>query len=405
VARTADATGLIAMTAAVAAAMRTRWTRMRAVFTRSHFVPEAYRPKQATLVWARIRVLAPVVAVLTLAWIPIDAIGLEPAEMARILPLRLALAAALLVLARVCTRLSSHLATRLFVWLQALGFGAMQLCLDPAQDSVLRLGYGLFPFLITAQLAVFPLPWGITVRAAMAAVALLLAPQVLGYHPPDAGLWNDLWLLGLIIALAAWASHAQLSLLIDLLGARRDASHDPLTALANRRSAVRRLEAERAHTLRHGEPLSVLMIDLDHFKRVNDRWGHAGGDLVLVATAQVLRDELRGADLGARYGGEEFLAILPSTAPAQAMEVAERIRERIARLAVAVPGATATATATASITASIGIATLESDESATALVARADAALYRAKAEGRNRCVIAAPAEPAEPARIPNAPD
>ena len=379
------------MAPAAAALMRMQWTRVRAMFARGHFVPEAYRAQQATLVWARIHVLAPVVAMLTLAWIPIDAIGLEPAEMARILPLRLALAAALLVLARVRLRLSSHAATRLFVWLQVLGFGAMQLCLDPAQDSVLRLGYGLFPFLVTAQLAVFPLPWGITLRSSMAAIALLLAPHALGRQALDAGLWNDLWLLGLIVALAAWASHAQLSLLIDLLGARRDASHDPLTALANRRSAVRRLEAERANALRHGDPLSVLMIDLDHFKRVNDRWGHAGGDLVLVATAQVLRDELRGADLGSRHGGEEFLAILPATGPDQALDVAERIRAHIARLRVVLPGATAT------ITASVGIATFEAGESVTALIERADAALYRAKAGGRNRVAAATPADPPAP--------
>lgn len=374
---------------AVVCSIFKRWTHAWSVITRSGIVPAGYRPQQAKLVRARIRVLAPVVATMTLAWIPIDAAGLEQAEMLRIVPLRLALAAGLFLLARVAARLPSHVATELFVWLQALGFGAMQLCLEPAQGSVLRLGYGLFPFVVTAQLAVFPLPWAITLRAALAAVALLLAPLLLGSHSLDAGLWNDLWLLGLIIALAAWASHVQLSLLIDLLGARRDASHDPLTALANRRSAVRRLEAERAHALRHGDPLSVLMIDLDHFKRVNDRWGHAGGDLVLLATAQVLRQELRGADLGSRHGGEEFLAILPATGPAQAMEVAERIRAHIARLRVALPAATV------AITASVGIATLEADELATTLIARADDALYRAKGEGRNRSVHAGPASPA----------
>lgn len=134
------------------------------------------------------------------------------------------------------------------------------------------------------------------------------------------------------------------------------------------------------------------MMDLDHFKRVNDRVGHAGGDLVLVATAQVLGEELRGADLGARYGGEEFLAILPATAPAAAIEVAERIRERISRLAVAV------ADATVGLTASVGVATLQPGESATALIARADVALYRAKASGRNRGVSAAHGD-GEPAR------
>ena len=393
-ARTVGPTGLIAMTPVVAASMRTRWTSLWAVLARGCRVPAAFRPQQATLVRARIRVLAPVIAVLTLLWIPIDAVGLEPAEMARILPLRVALAGSLILLPRVGARWPPHTAIELFVWAQALGFGAMQLCLEPSQGSVLRVGYGLFPFMVTAELAVLPLPWGLTLRAALAAVALLLAPLLLGNAPIDDTLWNNLWLLGLIVALAAWASHAQLSLLIDMLGARRDASHDALTALDNRRSAVRRLEAERAQALRHGEPLSVLMIDLDHFKRVNDRWGHAGGDLVLVATAQVLRDELRGADLGARHGGEEFLVILPSTGPEQALEVAERIRARIARLRVAsLPEATAT------ITASIGIATLECGESATALIARADAALYAAKAGGRNRCEHAGPAS-ADPVEL-----
>jgi len=133
--------------------------------------------------------------------------------------------------------------------------------------------------------------------------------------------------------------------------------------------------------------MSVLMIDLDHFKRVNDRWGHASGDLVLVAIAQVLREELRGADLAVRFGGEEFLAILPGTDAAGALEVAERIRSRIQNARVAVDDGEI------AMTASVGIATLRGEESGADLVARADAALYRAKATGRNRCVAAAPGE------------
>jgi len=183
--------------------------------------------------------------------------------------------------------------------------------------------------------------------------------------------------------LAAWAGHAQLRLLIDLLGARRDASHDPLTGLANRRSAERRLASDRARAMRQNEPLSVLMLDLDHFKRVNDQWGHAAGDLVLKATAQALCDEVRGADLPSRFGGEEFLTILPGTDATRAMEVAERIRQHMAGLVIAAPGDTIR------ITASIGIATIGADEEVEQLVARADAALYGAKDGGRNRCMIA----------------
>ncbi len=364
------------------------------MIARGSHVPVAYRSQQAALVRARIRALAPVIATLTLVWIPIDAIGLNPVEFARILPLRLVLAVGLLLLARASARLSPDAAAMWFVWLQALAFGAMQLCLEPAQGNVLRVGYGLFPFLVAAQLAVLPLPWGAFLRAALAVLALLLAPLLLDGRAFDAALWNDLWLLGLILALAAWAGQAQLSLLIGLLGARSDAAHDALTGLANRRSAEQRLEADHARALRLPESLSVLMIDLDRFKQVNDRWGHAAGDRVLVATAQVLRDELRGADLGARYGGEEFLAILPSTAAVPAMEVAERIRAGIAKQVVE------GSSGPIQVTASIGVATLDPSESAAALIARADAALYRAKAEGRNRCVDATP-DIADDARVP----
>lgn len=372
-----------------------RWS--EGVIARGWVVPLACRPQQTALLRKRLRTLGPVIAMLVLAWIPLDLVGLHRTELAWILPLRLALALSLLLLVRICLQLSALVATMSFVWLQAIAFGAMQLCLEPAHGSALRGSYSLFPFLLTAQLAVLPLPWGCTLRAALAALALLFAPVLLGDRPFGAALWNDLWLFGLILSLAAWASHSQLALLIDLLGARRDASHDALTGLANRRSAEQRLEADRTHALRHGEPLSVLMIDLDRFKEVNDRWGHAGGDLVLVATAQVLREELRGADLGARHGGEEFLAILPATAPVAAMDVADRIRERIARLAVPVSGGTVT------ITASIGVATMQPAESAAALIERADLALYRAKVAGRNRCADAVNVD-GDPVR-PQSPD
>lgn len=359
---------------------------LRRLVANAFDVPASCHLQQSELLRRRLQVLAQVIAGLSLAWILIDAIGLQRAELAGILPLRIGLAVALLQLARHAARMPAKVVARLFLWLQALAFAAMQWCLDDTLGGALRAGYGLTAFVVTAQIAVLPLPWGSTLRLGLAPLALLFAPVLLGVRTPDETLWNDLWLFGLILALAAWASHAQLALLVDLLRARQDASHDALTGLANRRSALRRLEAGRNHAMRHGESLSTLMLDLDYFKHVNDQWGHATGDMVLVATAHVLGEELRGADLGARIGGEEFLAILPATEPAQAMEVAERIRARIARLSIEVPGGTI------SITTSIGIATLEQGESVTSLLSRTDAALYAAKAGGRNRCEHAGPA-------------
>lgn len=345
-------------------------------------MPGAYRARQTAVVRSRLRVLAPAIAVLTLAWIPVDVFGLAAGELRWVLPLRLSLALALVLLSRAGRHLSSPVAVASFVWLQAVAFGAMAHSLMPT-GGPLHDAYRMFPFVIAAQLAVFPLPWGRGTAVALAPVALLLAPLLTGDARDGASMWSDAWLLGLILMLAISAGHMQLRLLVDLLGAQRDASCDALTGLANRRTAEHRLRVEQARAERRREPLTVAMLDLDHFKQVNDRWGHAAGDRVLVATAQVLREELRGADLGVRFGGEEFLAVLPGTGGDSAIHVAERIRERVGRFEVPADDGMIR------VTVSIGLATLLPGESLPALLARADAALYRAKAEGRDRCVLA----------------
>jgi diguanylate cyclase (GGDEF)-like protein len=335
----------------------------------------------ASLVRARIRTLAPVLALLTLAWIPVEVAWLGDAELFRSALLRLGIAAAMVALAALAPRLRASLAVSAFFWLQAVGFGVLQWHVAPTVDAAAAIGYGLFPFILAAQLALLPLPWSRGLLAALAPAAQLATTW---WAPGSiAGTGNAPLLFVLIAAVATWASHAQLRLLVDLLGARSDAAHDALTGLANRRAAAERLDAERRRALRRGEPLSVLLLDLDHFKRINDRWGHATGDRVLVAVAQVLREELRGIDLAVRHGGEEFLAVLPGTGAAQALEVAARLRERIARVRLSLPGASL------GFTASIGAATLLPGEGVANLVARADAALYAAKAAGRDRCVAA----------------
>lgn len=357
------------------------WHSARIRFARGWRVPEECVPAHAALVRARIRTLAPVLALLTLAWIPVETAWLGGEQLLRSAPMRLAIAAALLLLATLAPRLRASLAVSTFFWLQAVGFGVLHWGIVPAHDAAAAIGYGLFPFILAAQLALLPLPWSRGLLAALAPAAQL----AMTWTAPGsiAATGNAPLLFVLIAAVATWASHAQLRLLVDLLGARSDAAHDALTGLANRRAAAERLDIERGRALRRDEPLSVLMLDIDHFKRVNDQWGHANGDRVLVAVAGVLRDELRGIDLPVRHGGEEFLAILPGTGAPQALEVAGRIRERIARLRVPLPATTL------GITASFGVATLLPGEGVANLVARADAALYAAKATGRDRCVAA----------------
>lgn len=157
---------------------------------------------------------------------------------------------------------------------------------------------------------------------------------------------------------------------------------DSLTGLANRRAFDQALQREHARLQHAGAPLSVLLLDVDHFKCVNDHYGHATGDDYLRAIAQVLRKTVtRPTDLAARHGGEEFACLLPDTAARDARSVAERIRQATARLAL--PNALA---GEKTLTVSIGVATLAHGRaSAQELLQQADAQLYAAKRAGRNR--------------------
>ena len=160
------------------------------------------------------------------------------------------------------------------------------------------------------------------------------------------------------------------------------AQTDPLTGLLNRRALTGRLAAELDRARRYSTILTMLMIDLDHFKRVNDTHGHLVGDEVLQETAALLQHLVRSVDVVARYGGEEFVVLLPETTVEGAMSFAERMRERVE--ATPFHGGAGTPL---SLTTSIGVATYPASrvESVEDLFAHADAALYRAKAEGRNR--------------------
>ena len=161
------------------------------------------------------------------------------------------------------------------------------------------------------------------------------------------------------------------------------ASTDPLTGLANRRKFFEWSEACCAQALRHGNPLSVLMIDADHFKSFNDRYGHAAGDRVLVAIGRAIAGRARpGTDLAARYGGEEFIVLLPGLDRVRAFAVAESIRAAVERLAEPHERAPA-----GIVTVSIGLASADAGTmpDLRALVEAADAELYRSKRDGRNR--------------------
>ena len=158
---------------------------------------------------------------------------------------------------------------------------------------------------------------------------------------------------------------------------------DSLTGLFNRHFLQISLERELARAARRKQVLAIFMLDLDHFKRFNDTFGHAAGDTVLKAVAEIFRSSIRTEDIACRYGGEEFTIMLPDVTPAAAYERADIIRQAIAGLRVPLEKEVY-----AEFTISIGVAFYPSDgDYADALLRQADAALYRAKRQGRNQIV------------------
>ena len=163
------------------------------------------------------------------------------------------------------------------------------------------------------------------------------------------------------------------------LDAEREARVDALTQLSNRRAFMEQAETEAQRAARYGTPLSLVILDLDYFKQINDIHGHDVGDLVLIELSEHLRSLMREVDLVYRFGGEEFAILLPGTAMAEAVQVAERVREDVERMRVSAGDRAITCTA------SFGVSEFQDDDSIQALFVRADQALYRAKQAGRNR--------------------
>lgn len=170
----------------------------------------------------------------------------------------------------------------------------------------------------------------------------------------------------------------------SLQKAEKHSNTDTLTGLANRRALDEFFRTAQIAAMEQGEPLSVLLIDVDHFKKFNDNFGHQVGDQVLRLIAKVLQERVRESDLAARYGGEELIVVLPATDLGTCSEVAERIRRTIAECHIT---RRATGETISSVTVSIGVAQFQLGESIENLIERCDRALYMAKRSGRNRTV------------------
>lgn len=156
------------------------------------------------------------------------------------------------------------------------------------------------------------------------------------------------------------------------------AAQDPLTGLCNRRELTRRLSIELSRAQRYSHSISVLMLDIDDFKALNDRHGHQAGDAVLREVSALLASESRSMDITGRYGGEEFVIIMPETSGGEAANFARRLLEKISSRAVPVAGGVL------SVTCSIGVASALAEDDQDQLLNRADQAMYQAKAAGKN---------------------
>ena len=214
--------------------------------------------------------------------------------------------------------------------------------------------------------------------------------QILNYDKFGNELWLDINMVPLFDEDGELAYYAAIER--DLTEYKRLQSHledmantDSLTGLSNRQSFMHRAEKEFTRARRYSRPLSAVMIDVDHFKTINDRYGHAVGDIVLREVSAICQCSLRGSDLLGRIGGEEFVLLLPDTPQDNAIFVAERMREHLAKTPIDVDGVVIT------ITASFGVASLiEADINFNSMLERADEAMYHAKHDGRNKVKSAA---------------
>jgi len=232
---------------------------------------------------------------------------------------------------------------------------------------------------------VFLLGWGLVSVVAMTRTVYFLryvgTPEWLEYLHPAA---DAVGALILVLATARAARYAER----EMVSARRSAMTDPLTGLYNRAQLDTGIAQLMETAAARGDSLALLFVDLDHFKQVNDRYGHDVGDACLRAMAAILRRQVRASDLVARYGGEEFVLVLEGSDTAAALRVAQALRAAVEAEGREVGGLPV------GLTVSIGVAMLHPGDDIASLFKRADEALYRAKHEGRNRIVLCPPAPP-----------
>lgn len=341
---------------------------------------------RAWLISERIAPLALLLAICLPLWIPLEFLLADTTSFALLATLRVVAASAALVLYLTLRRARNTPPTRRTRWHAPLAilllipgvlYAGARLYGGMDDIQLITTGYAFFPLIAAMVFAIFPLP----LRELGTAYALILivfvaieATAVGGFASLTVQL---LWITLLAAAICSWASANHLRTLLQLY---RQATRDLLTGLLNRRALTEQLERKLRRTKRYGRPLTLLMMDLDRFKRLNDEYGHLAGDQVLREFARRAGNALRDSDVLGRWGGEEFMAGLVETRPEEAQRVAERIRDACEQTPVRIND-----DREVPFTVSIGVSPIREHETLEQAIKRVDDALYAAKAAGRNR--------------------
>lgn len=353
----------------------------------TRFHSDDFNTSRAEYISIRLRLLAIVFAVLAPLWIPIDYFVMNDPVFTYIVLLRLSFSAAFLALSRWgtnCNKLSAA-RTRILIFIIIPGaffFATHMILSGTTEEHGVLLGYSFLPFLIMALLTIVPLTLLEGVSYSGLIILFFVGTKLTQGSLATITAMGDLWLLVLLAVIALWVQMTQLHMLMRLY---REATRDALTGLVNRRVLTTKLEEETLQSELNEQPLSVLLFDLDLFKRVNDTYGHHAGDTVLQAFAQVLQEHCGDGHLVGRYGGEEFLAILPGANVEEAHKCAEQIRLACHDYTVHTDEEQRAIT----FTTSIGVALRYADETAHDLLSRVDQGLYKAKSSGRDLVAIA----------------
>ncbi|MCW8885181.1 MAG: GGDEF domain-containing protein [Motiliproteus sp.] len=342
-----------------------------------------FREARAEYIVKRLRFMLLFFILAVPAWIPIDYLTLETLEFksiasARVIVTVTLLAILILSLAKPKHRSSNTLLALTFITPCAFYlFSMMILRPDPEVNPLA--GYSAMPYLMTALLGLYP----VTLVFAFLMLSLIIASftgfELWAGTLIDRNTLSTLWVLFMLCGIVVWVQTGQLLMLLKLY---RESSCDPLTGLINRRVLMKSLTHQAEKSAKFGTTFTLLMLDLDRFKRINDTYGHLSGDRVLKKCAEVLLSNLRKNDIVARYGGEEFLVVLPDIKLDQGLETAERIRRSIEAAWVNDSEDNAIV-----MTTSIGAIEFDRHESIEHACNRVDELLYLAKEKGRN-CVV-----------------